>query len=72
MQKVTWFGRNSVSGIVEVPDYESELKVQKCNMTDQNEKLLDLDEIMYSGVIEVADYKSEHKMQKLNMVDPIC
>ena len=72
MQKVNWFGWNSVFGgcwdrwlRIRIQNSEIQYGGPKCK------KLLDLDEILYSGVIEVADYESEFKIPKFKMANPI-
>ena len=65
------------SGLFEVADYESKLKIKKFEIADliwqskiQNE--LDWDDILYAGVFGVANYGSMLKIQKFIRADPIC
>ena len=65
----TWY-----SGHFGVGDYESELRIQKCKMTDpiwrtKMQKLFDWDNIRYSEVFGVADYESELKILKSKIAD---
>ena len=69
MQRVAWFGWNSLPGVfgdggLWIWTQNSEIKIGRCNMVDQNWNiLLHLDGTRYPGFSETPDHETEFKIQ---------